>query len=112
MSLPLTRSTRNSMRKDLVRLRMEMQRQQLHYHSRPLLHPLQQLGQMLSFGSGNRTLAASKTPLAIGGVLLLTFLADRLGTFGKLARFGLVLYPIVHSRMKPSPLPVVIESHR
>lgn len=100
MSLPLSYPARRSMRKDLLRLRLAMQRQQLQYHSRPLLHPLQQFGQLIGPGWG-RSLAAGKLPVAIGGALLLAILGHRLGVFGKLARLALVLYPILHSQAKP-----------
>jgi len=109
MSLPLSHPARRSMRKDLVRLRLAMQRQQLQYHSRPLLHPLQQLGQLIGSGAG-RSLAAGKMPLAIGGALLLGFFGHRFGIFGKLARLALVLYPILHSQ--PKPPAVIIENQR
>ena len=100
MSLPTSRPTRLDMRKELVRLRMEMHRQQLHYHSEPLRHPLQQIRHLLAPGSGA---SDKKTPLALGGALLLTLLGNRLGRVGKLARFALAVYPLIGAHMKQHP---------
>jgi hypothetical protein len=36
-----------------------------------------------------------KTPLMVAAGVLLTLFGGRLGTFGKLARVGLMLYPVV-----------------
>lgn len=101
MSLPTSRPTRLDMRKELVRLRMEMHRQQLHYHSEPLRHPMQQIRHLLAPGSDA---GGSKTPLALGGALLLTLLGSRLGRVGKLARFALAVYPLIGAHLKqPRP---------
>jgi len=48
MSLPLSSSSNLAMRKDLVRLRMEMNRQQVLYHSQPLVHPIQRIKGMIA----------------------------------------------------------------
>ncbi|SEJ14919.1 hypothetical protein SAMN04244572_02924 [Azotobacter beijerinckii] len=85
------------MRKELVRLRMEMQRQQLDYHAEPLRHPLRQLGHLFAPGRAAR---GKGTPLAFGGVLLLTLFGKRLGRFGKLARFALEVYPLVSAGLR------------
>ncbi len=102
MSQSLSRSVRRDMRKELVRLRLEMHRQQLHYHAQPLTNPLQQLRQG---NPGN-----VKTPLMVAAGVLLTLFGGRLGTFGKLARGALLLYPMVRSlqNQKNNPL----ELHR
>lgn len=97
MSLPVSRPTRLDMRKELVRLRMEMHRQQVHYHSEPLRHPLQQARQLFSSRRQSNT---GKTPLALGGALLLTLFGHRLGRFGRLARFALAVYPLVDAQLK------------
>src|SRR5690606_26057052 len=89
----LSGPTRRSMRKDLIRLRMEMHRQQLRYHAQPLAHPLRQLKEMVS--SDGPVRSSHKTPLALGGTLFLALFGKRLGMVGKLARIGLALYPIV-----------------
>ena len=90
MSETLSSAARRDMRKELVRLRMEMHRQQLRYHVQPLTHPLQQLSQMRHGEQAN-----VKTPLMVAAGVLLTLFGGRLGTFGKLARVGLMLYPVV-----------------
>ena len=90
MSETLSSAARRDMRKELVRLRMEMHRQQLLYHVQPLTHPLQQLRQLRQGEPAN-----VKTPLMVAAGVLLTLFGGRLGTFGKLARGALVLYPLV-----------------
>ena len=92
MSQPISSAHRLAMRKDLVRLRLEMHRQQLRYHARPLVHPLAQLK-----GLWNRpgTSIGGKTPLAMGGALLLTLFGKRLGIVGRVARIALAVYPLV-----------------
>ncbi|MDD0843909.1 hypothetical protein [Pseudomonas sp. Gutcm_11s] len=87
MSEPLSASARRNMRKELVRLRLEMHRQQLRYNVQPLTHPLQQLR--------HADPAAAKTPLLVAAGVLLTLFGGRLGVFGKLARTALMLYPVV-----------------
>lgn len=82
------------MRKDLVRLRMEMHRQQLLYHSQPLTHPLQQVkGMMANRGSAGGH--HSGKPLMIAATVVFALFGKRLGKLGQLARIGLTLYPIV-----------------
>jgi hypothetical protein len=90
------------MRKDLVRLRLEMHRQQLHYHSQPLRHPLEQLTHL--FDSGRNALNVGKTPLLIGGGVLLALFGHRLGKLGLLARVGLTLYPMIQAQRKSRQL--------
>lgn len=93
MNMPLSGPTRRSMRKDLVRLRMEMHRQQLKYHAHPLVHPLSQLKELVSSDGAARS--SRKTPLMLGATLFLALFGKRLGVVGKLARVGLAVYPIV-----------------
>jgi len=92
MSQSLSSAHRRAMRKELVRLRLEMHRQQMHYHARPLVHPLSQLK---SLWHRQGTSLGGKTPLAMGGALLLTLFGKRLGIFGRLARIGLAVYPLI-----------------
>jgi len=92
-----SRRTPLEMRKELVRLRMELQRQQLDYHADPLRHPLQQLGQLLAPG---RAAVRRSAPLAVGGVLLLSLFGKRLGRFGRLARLALEVYPLVSAGLQ------------
>lgn len=93
MTTPLSGPHRRSMRKDLVRLRMEMHRQQLKYHAQPLVHPLRQLKELVS--SDGATRSSRKTPFVLGATLFLAMFGKRLGMVGKLARIGLAVYPIV-----------------
>ena len=97
MSLPLSSSGDLAMRKDLVRLRMEMNRQQVLYHSQPLVHPFQRIKGMVA----SRSHSASsehhngKGPLMLAETLGLTLFGRRLGKVGKLARVGMMLYPLI-----------------
>lgn len=96
MSLPLSSSSDLAMRKDLVRLRMEMNRQQVLYHSQPLAHPFQRIrGMVANRGGGHSDHNGGKGPLMIAASLGLTLFGRRLGKVGKLARVGMLLYPIV-----------------
>ncbi len=83
------------MRKDLVRLRMEMHRQQLLYHSQPLTHPLQQVKNMIASRANNGEHRSGKHPLMLATTIMLALFGKRLGKLGKFARIGLTLYPIV-----------------
>ncbi|WP_349616597.1 hypothetical protein [Azotobacter salinestris] len=93
---PSPRSTLQ-MRKELVRLRMEMQRQQLDYHAEPLRHPLRQFGNLFA---PSRARPGKGTPLAVGAALLLTLFGKRLGRFRKLALFALEVYPLVSAGLR------------
>jgi hypothetical protein len=88
----LSSATRRAMRKDLVRLRMEMHRQQLLYHAQPLSHPLQQAKHFIA---ARGSASANKTPLVIGAGIVLTLFGKRLGILGRIARLGLAVYPLV-----------------
>jgi len=96
MSLPLSSSSDLAMRKDLIRLRMEMNRQQVLYHSQPLVHPFQRVRSMIPGGgetSGHS--GPGKGPLLIAATVALALFGRRLGKFGKVARLGITLYPLV-----------------
>ncbi|MCQ4256550.1 hypothetical protein [Stutzerimonas stutzeri] len=95
MSLPLSSSSDLAMRKDLVRLRMEMNRQQVLYHSQPLAHPFQRIKGMVTHRNSSSDHNGGKGPLMVAATLGLTLFGRRLGKFGKLARLGMVLYPII-----------------
>lgn len=95
MSLPLSTSSDLAMRKDLVRLRMEMNRQQLLYHSQPLAHPFQRVKGMIAHRNTDSEDHARKGPFLVATSLVLMLFGRRLGKFGKLARVGVMLYPIV-----------------
>ncbi|UPQ81199.1 hypothetical protein M0M42_12210 [Pseudomonas knackmussii] len=94
MSLPLSNASDLAMRKDLIRLRMEMNRQQILYHSQPLAHPFQRIkGMVANRGTGSDQ--HTKAPLMVAATLAMTLFGRRLGKVGKLARLGLLLYPVV-----------------
>lgn len=88
MSESLSSAAKRDLRKELVRLRLEMHRQQLRYHAQPLTRPLQTLR---SGASG----ATVRTPLMVAGGVLLTLFGNRLGKVGRVARAALLLYPVV-----------------
>ena len=101
MSLPLSSSSDLAMRKDLIRLRMEMNRQQVLYHSQPLVHPFQRIRGMVANRARSTTdLHGGKGPLMVAASLGLTLFGRRLGRVGKLARVGMLLYPILR-RLRP-----------
>ena len=95
MSLPLSSSSDLAMRKDLVRLRMEMNRQQVLYHSQPLAHPFQRIKGMVTHRNSSSDHNGGIGPLMVAATFGLTLFGRRLGKFGKLARLGMVLYPII-----------------
>ncbi len=101
MSLPLSSSSDLAMRKDLIRLRMEMNRQQVLYHSQPLVHPFQRIrGMVANRGRSTTDHHGGKGPLMVAASLGLTLFGRRLGRVGKLARVGMLLYPILR-RLRP-----------
>jgi len=84
------------MRKDLVRLRMEMHRQQVLYHAQPLAHPIQRIkGMVANRGTHSEHHHVRKGPLMVATTLALALFGRRLGKVGKLARLGIMLYPVV-----------------
>lgn len=95
MSFPLSSSSDLAMRKDLVRLRMEMNRQQLLYHSQPLAHPFQRIKQMVANRGAASEHAVQRGPVVVATTMALALFGRRLGKVGKLARLGLLLYPII-----------------
>ena len=71
MSRPLSTSNELSMRKDLVRLRMEMHRQQMLYHAQPLSHPLQQIKGFVTSRRSSADPSSGKGPLMIAATVVL-----------------------------------------
>ncbi len=84
----------NKTRKELVRLRLEMQRQQLRYNAQPLTNPLGQVKALWAHRQAHKTESA-KEPLVILTTLALAVFGRRLGKLGTLARLGLILYPLI-----------------
>jgi hypothetical protein len=92
MSKPLTAAVDRQKHKEMVRLRMELYRQQMIYHAQPLHNPIGTLKDMVN---PKDVVAQSKGPLMIGATLLLSLFGKRLGPIGRLARIGLAVYPFV-----------------
>lgn len=102
MSLPdiPQNSSRREMRKALIRLRMEMHRQEIRHESQQLLQPLQRvrgLGQSWQQGFGIK-----HAPLwGVAAVILLGFLTGKgakngnIRSFARLVRLGAGLLPLI-----------------
>lgn len=109
MSLPeLPRnSSRTEMRKALIRLRMEMYRQEIRHESQYVLHPLQRMrGMTQSLQDG---LGIKHAPLwGIAAVIGLGFLTGKgakggsLGGLTRLVRLGVTLGPLIKLVMQNS----------
>lgn len=99
MNLPEIPETRNprELRKALLRLRMEMHRQQIRHESTQLLEPVRRLrGMGSSFGEGLGVRHGSLWGL--GAVVVLGFLTGkgvRSGNLRRLLRLGATLAPLV-----------------
>jgi len=91
--------TRAQLRKAIIRLRLEMQRQQIRQEGELLLHPLKQAR---SFGQNVRG-SFSSTPLwGAGGAAALALLFGRKRRWIRLLRLGIALAPIIlQMRSKP-----------
>lgn len=84
-------------RKELVRLRMEMHRQQLIYHAQPLASPAQRVRRLFQHDEGH---GRGRGPLLLTATALLGLFGWRLGKVGRLARIGLVLYPLIRRGLR------------
>ncbi|MBH3310488.1 hypothetical protein I5P84_13690 [Pseudomonas mosselii] len=99
MSLPELPNTRNprELRKALLRLRMEMHRQEIRHESGQLLEPVRRLrGMGNSFGEGLGVKHGSLW--SIGAVVALGFLTGkgvRSGNLTRLIRVGTSLVPLI-----------------
>lgn len=97
MNEPLSRPTAADQHKELIRLRMEMYRQQILYNAEPLRHPLSHVRSLLGGlgGAPGRYQDARKTPWVIAATAFLALFGKRLGRVGTLARLGLLVYPMI-----------------
>ncbi|HDS1736037.1 hypothetical protein [Pseudomonas sp. BP8] len=99
MSLPELPNTRNprELRKALLRLRMEMHRQEIRHESSQLLEPVRRLRGM--GGSLQEGLGIKHAPLwGLGAVVAMGFLTGkgaRNGNLSRLVRLGGSLVPLV-----------------
>ncbi|SDT41018.1 hypothetical protein NLK61_04720 [Pseudomonas fuscovaginae UPB0736] len=109
MSLPELphNPSRKEMRKALIRLRMEMHRQEIRHESQQLLQPLQRMRGLGSQWQAN--LGIKHAPLwGIGVVTLLGFLGGKgakgsgLGGLSRLVRLGTSLLPLIRLAMQGS----------
>lgn len=106
MSLPELPSThsRQELRKALIRLRMEMHRQEIRHESRQLLQPLNRVRGMSR--NWQESLGIKHAPLwGIGAVTLLGFLSGKGAKGGGLTRMlqlGASLAPLIKLMMRKS----------
>jgi hypothetical protein len=100
MSRPLSTANELSMRKDLVRLRMEMHRQQMLYHAQPLSHTFDEIKNFVTSRRSPSELSSSKGPLMVAATVVLALFGRRMGKVGKLARVALTLYPLIKGQQK------------
>ena len=99
--------SRREMRKALIRLRMEMHRQEIRHESQQLLLPLQRVrGMGQNFQQG---LGIKHAPLwGMAGVTLLGFLTGKgakgggIGGLTRLVRLGTSLVPLIRLAMQGS----------
>ncbi|MDH4581441.1 hypothetical protein E8F20_06070 [Pseudomonas sp. BN415] len=91
-------ATRRDMRKALVRLRLEMQRQELRHESLLLTQPLRQARDF------TRKLDIPHAPLwGIAAVAALGFLAAHKGSLSRGLRLGSALYPLLQALLRKPP---------
>lgn len=109
MSLPEShqKHSRRELRKALVRLRMEMHRQEIRQESTNLLQPLRRVRGMTTDWQG--TLGIKHAPLwGMGLVTLLGFFSgkgakgSRAGGLGRLIKLGVSVLPIVRLALASS----------
>ncbi|MBI6852442.1 hypothetical protein AAIM60_19665 [Pseudomonas lijiangensis] len=93
-------NTRRELRKALIRLRMEMHRQEIRHESAHLLQPLQRMRGLKSDWQG--ALGIKHAPLwGVGAVALLGFFSGRgaknrqASTIGRLVKLGVTLLPLL-----------------
>jgi len=96
------------MRKVLIRLRMEMHRQEIRHESRNLLQPLQRVRGMTQ--GWQEGFGIKHAPLwGVAAVTLLGFLSGKgarsggVGSVSRLARLGASLVPLIKLVMQGSP---------
>ncbi|WP_447747973.1 hypothetical protein [Pseudomonas nicosulfuronedens] len=94
--------TRTELRKAIIRLRLEMQRQQIRQEGELLLQPLKQAR---SLSQNLRSGLSGSAPLwGAGGAAALALLLGRKRRWIRLLRVGIALVPIIlQMRSKPDP---------
>ena len=110
MNLPELSHTasRRELRKALIRLRMEMHRQEIRHESSQLLEPIRRVRNMTQDWQG--TLGIKHAPLwGIGIVTLLGFLSGKgaksggIGGVTRLVKLGASLLPLIKLALQGSP---------
>ena len=92
------KASRRDMRKALVRLRLEMQRQELRHESLLLTQPLRQAQEF------THQLEIPHAPLwGMAAVATLGFLAARKGSLRRGLRLGGALYPLLQAFLRRPP---------
>lgn len=94
--------SRAELRKAIIRLRLEMQRQQIRQEGELLLQPLKQAR---SLGQNLRSGLSGSAPLwGAGGAAALALLLGRKRRWVRLLRVGIALAPLIlQMRSKPEP---------
>jgi len=91
------KTSRRDLRKAMLRLRLEMHRQELRHETLVLLHPLRQakhVGDQWRNGLRN-----SNAPLWVaGGAVLLATLGKRRTKWRRLLRIALIVFPLLRRR--------------
>ncbi|WP_271411764.1 hypothetical protein [Pseudomonas sp. Q1-7] len=91
-------ASRRDMRKALIRLRLEMQRQELRHESLLLTQPLRQAQDL------TRQLDIPHAPLwGVAAVAALGFLAARKGSLRRGLRLAGALYPLLQALLRNPP---------
>ncbi|WP_277052153.1 hypothetical protein [Zestomonas thermotolerans] len=97
-------ASRRDMRKAILRLRMEMHRQEIRHESQQLLQPLRRARGFTSNLSG--TLGLDRAPAwGIAALAALGFLAGRRRGLLRLIRLGTLLYPLLSLALRRSSSP-------
>lgn len=100
MSLPELprKASRRELRKALVRLRLEMHRQELRHETLQLTQPLRRARDL------GRQLNLPHAPLwGVAAVAALGFVAARKGALRRGLRLGALLYPLLQALLHPPP---------
>lgn len=91
--------TRQELRKQLVRLRMEMHRHELRHETQQLLHPLRKMRGTAS--NWQSTLSTTRAPLwGMAGATLLGMFGGKTKKLSGWLKIALAVYPLVTVALK------------
>ncbi|GLK88812.1 hypothetical protein [Pseudomonas turukhanskensis] len=97
-----TKPTRQELRKQLVRLRMEMHRHELRHETHQLLQPLRQMRGSAKTWQG--TLSSVHAPAwGMAAVTALGFFGAKTKKLSRWLKIGLSLYPVISVALKSRP---------